>query len=1345
MDLNSLPWMPRTKRTARTLLAALGLAAAALPAAHADINLADKPLFSSVSVPGNLILALSVEWPTATTPAYPSTTAYSSSSTFLGYFDPAKCYQYVAINTGTTSSPDYSTSYFTPMGAASSHACSSSSSLPLWSGNYLNWAAMQTLDTFRWVLTGGYRSVDSSSSTVLTKTYAAQDSSVMPQKTVASASLDGATPFTAAKWTSGATTRLRNLGSRMWITSSATGSSSLVAGTATSGAVAYTGQNSYVSNSSSSYAAPATTYELYISVKVCDSSTGSGGVEDNCVLYGSNYKPEGLMQTYSSKLRYSAFGYYNHSGTTSQQRDGGVMRARMKYIGPARPVPGSTSVTNSNAEWSSSTGIMAVNPDSDDASATQTLASNAGWSSVTIANSGVMNYLNKFGYSAKSYKSKDPVSELYYAALRYYKNLGNVASYTTLSGAGSAATATAWLDGFPAITSSDVWQKSSTATDAYYGSPILYSCQKNFILGIGDVNTHRDGNLYGSTIASSLEPSPTPTEVSADTSVNVKTATDMVGQLEGLSGSNTLGSLYGDSSSTTCASTGSQCNTYFIAGLAYDAHTNDIRSDLTGKQTVSTYWMDVLENQVYKHKNQYWLATKYGGFTVPTGFSAYASSNSTSTIATANWYTTSDTLTIGTTSLTYWTDASTTTDKRPDNYFPGNQADVMKSGLTSAFAKIVSESTAATGTALSTPSANITSSGAVSYSASYDPANWTGKVVASKASFSSGGTPTTTDQWDARALLSATSVTASTRKIVTCCTAAGAGLPFTNSDLTGSSLDGRTYYASFGSVPGVSTASQSVTNYIAYLRGDTAQEVKNGGAYRDRSYRLGDIVNSKPLAVAAPSFPYYDVYNPGYSAFKSTYSGRKTVVYVGANDGMLHAFDGSTGASSSGSELFAYIPSFTYGSSSTAASTGLASLGNPTFTHHYFVDGTPRQFDLDMSKTSGAASTAARDWRTVLIGGLGKGGKGYYAIDVTNPTAWTSETAVASKVLWEFTDSRMGYSYGEPSVVKTAKYGWVVILTSGYNNSDGVGYFFIVNPRTGALLEAVATPTGSTSEPINLAKHTSFIPDYTDMTADAVYAADLRGNVWRLDLTPTSASYSAPTLIATLANGSGTAQPAMTHLQIEIEPNSQKRYVLAGTGQLLGDTDISSSSMQSFYAIVDGTSTSGRFYTTATLPSGATFPITRSQLEPDTDLRVGIGSSPTKTMGWYFDMPVTSGIAERMDVDMAVNQGIVAFAGNLPNGSVCSPGGTPDGYAVNMATGQTVLVDSTSTLIAKADMTAMTGVVTEVAILRVDGKLRLYFGGNSADGTPKVVQSPANLTTASGAKQLNWRAVQLSN
>ncbi|HEY9065566.1 MAG TPA: hypothetical protein VIO33_11330, partial [Burkholderiaceae bacterium] len=189
-----------------------------------------------------------------------------------------------------------------------------------------------------------------------------------------------------------------------------------------------------------------------------------------------------------------------------------------------------------------------------------------------------------------------------------------------------------------------------------------------------------------------------------------------------------------------------------------------------------------------------------------------------------------------------------------------------------------------------------------------------------------------------------------------------------------------------------------------------------------------------------------------------------------------------------------------------------------------------------------------------------------------------------------------------------------------------------------------------------------------------------------------------------------------------------------------------SSSVQSFYAIADGTSTSGKFYTASTLPTGVTFPVTRSQLNANTDLLTGIGSSPSSTMGWYFDLPVTSGIAERITVDPTANQGVVAFAGNLPNGSVCSPGGTGDVYAVSMATGQSVLVSSSdsSKLIAKAEMT-FTGVITDIAIMRVDGKLRLYVGGNSSDGTPTVVNLPANLTTAAGAKQLNWRAVQLSN
>jgi len=230
--------------------APIALMLCGLAAAANAVTLADTPLFSTVSVPGNVALALSVEWPTATTPSYPSTTAYSTSSTYVGYFDPEKCYLYVPVNTGTTDKPDYSTSYFKPYGAASAHACTSSGATPLWSGNYMNWASMQTLDVFRWALTGGYRSTDLEGKTILTKTYADKTGSgtKAPDKTL-TAGVSGATPFT---WNS-VTTSIKNRGVALYITGTNTVSDSTptwgcVKGSPclkTNDATDYVGQNSY--------------------------------------------------------------------------------------------------------------------------------------------------------------------------------------------------------------------------------------------------------------------------------------------------------------------------------------------------------------------------------------------------------------------------------------------------------------------------------------------------------------------------------------------------------------------------------------------------------------------------------------------------------------------------------------------------------------------------------------------------------------------------------------------------------------------------------------------------------------------------------------------------------------------------------------------------------------------------------------------------------------------------------------------------------------------------------------------------------------------------------------------
>ncbi len=1347
--------MMQISRACRALaaLAATAVLLASAPPAMADVTLADAPLFTTITVPGNLLLALSVEYPTASTSAYPATTAYTSSSTYLGYFDPAKCYTYNYYNASTSGTADYTKSYFVPDSAATSNVCSGST---LWSGNWLNWASMQSLDEFRWVLTGGNRSVDSSTQTILTKTYhSGQDSSSAAAKAITGSSLvSGATALSS--WTT-VNSRISGFGIRMMISNCTN---------ATATADFNPANTADLSCSTSNSHAPVA-YALYMNVQVCASAALK---ESNCVLYGSVYKPEGLMQTYSSKLRYSAMGYLNDGNVL---RDGGVLRAGMKYIGPTQPVPGSTAISNSVNEWDGTTGIMGANPNSADANSTAAAAVTAGAATTfTITQSGVMNYLNKFGYKASSYKQYDPVSELYYAAIRYFKNQGNVTTYSDLTG-GTAANINTWLDGFPVITN---W------TD-----PIVYSCQKNFILGIGDVNTHRDTNLPGSTLWSASntagqEPAQ-PGEVTSDSTVNVDTATDMVGKLE--NGGTTLGS--------TLISTG-RYDGYYIAGLAYDAHTKDIRSDLADAQTISTYWLDVLENTTYISKNEYYYATKYGGFTLPDNvlpsgatynsskatLVPYSSSNATNTLTTSTgsisfalntsnsntmWHTNADRCS----GASLCASTNTSGDYRPDNYFTAANADGMKTSLTAAFQKIAAEASPANSASISTPTINTTSSGSVTYGATYDPTNWTGKVTASTLTFDSSGVPTATQQWDARALLTASTVTPSSRKIVTCCTSSATvpGLTFTNSTTNGfgqttivapaSNAYNATSSAYFALVPGVATAYQSADNFMAYLRGDTTQELASTGHYRTRAYRLGDIVNSKPNAVGVPNQVYYDSTNPGYAAFKTAYAARNTIVYVGSNDGMLHAFDGSTGGTTSGQELFAYIPSFVYGSSSSAAATtGIEALGNPTFTHHYLVDATPGQFDVDLVNTYASATTratsstrtmctstaqanAATNWCTLLIGGLGKGGKGYYALDITDPTSWTSESAVANKVMWEFTDTHMGYTYGTPSVVKTRKWGWVVVMTSGYNNDNGVGYFYFVSPSTGALLERVATPTGSSSAPINMGQHTAYEPDYTDGTADAVYGVDLNGNVWRVDLTPTTGSYAAPTLIATLKDASSNTQPITTRPLVEQDTSSTARYVLVGTGRLLSDTDITSALVQSFYAIIDGTVSYGGFYTAATLPANVSFPIVRSELNANTNLLTGI-SAAAGTVGWYYDLPVVGGIAERVNVDPTTTSGIVAWAGNLPNGSACSPSGTGDTYATAFSTGKTVLWNATTgTYI--ASINDPNGIITEVSFINVSGTTYLYSG----DSTGAINKNTTNITSNGGVKQLNWRDVPLAN
>ena len=402
------------------------------------------------------------------------------------------------------------------------------------------------------------------------------------------------------------------------------------------------------------------------------------------------------------------------------------------------------------------------------------------------------------------------------------------------------------------------------------------------------------------------------------------------------------------------------------------------------------------------------------------------------------------------------------------------------------------------------------------------------------------------------------------------------------------------------------------------------------------------------------------------------------------------------------------------------------------------MDATPLSFDVDLNNAGGVFTTASTgngaDWHSLLIGGLGKGGKSYYAIDVTDPASMGSEAAVAGKVMWEFTDPTMGYSYGAPTVAKTKKYGWVVILTSGYNNSDGKGHLYIVNPRTGALLEKIDTPTSSNG----LAQASSFVTDFADYTADAVYAADLDGQLWRFDLTAakgTTAGYPAPTLLARLTDASGNAQPVTAAPLIEIHPVSRKRFVLLGTGRLLDSSDVNSKAAQSFYAILDGTG--GSFNTVKE-------PITRSQLTQVADLTTGITLSNT-AMGWYLELGTDTSVSWRMVSTPSAFNGLVAFSSLLTSGDACSPSGRSRVYIVNYGSGQSVLLPAKTGYVdfptAVTDLRFVEVIQSDPVTGATSRNVRAIVGTVLGD-TDRVKHNPSS---GISLRLLNWREVPAVN
>ena len=215
------------------------------------------------------------------------------------------------------------------------------------------------------------------------------------------------------------------------------------------------------------------------------------------------------------------------------------------------------------------------------------------------------------------------------------------------------------------------------------------------------------------------------------------------------------------------------------------------------------------------------------------------------------------------------------------------------------------------------------------------------------------------------------------------------------------------------------TNGQDVLNY---LRGDKALEKQNGGQFRNRTHILGDIVFSNPAYVAGPNAANL---SGSYLAFAAAHASRPPVIYVGADDGMLHAFDAATG-----NERFAYVPRGVYGN--------LINLVSPFYNarHLFFVDGSPQVTDVQFADST---------WHSVLFGNEGAGGKSIFAIDVTDPTTLSSEGAVASAVLWDFTHIDMGLGYANPQLANTSA-GTLLFVGNGYDSTNEKPFLYALNP-----------------------------------------------------------------------------------------------------------------------------------------------------------------------------------------------------------------------------------------------------------------------------------------------------------
>jgi type IV pilus assembly protein PilY1 len=622
--------------------------------------------------------------------------------------------------------------------------------------------------------------------------------------------------------------------------------------------------------------------------------------------------------------------------------------------------------------------------------------------------------------------------------------------------------------------------------------------------------------------------------------------------------------------------------------------------------------------------------------------------------------------------------------------FTATDPSALSTGIASALAEAANQPLSLT--SISPTSGSVMAGGRV-YQATFNPSQWYGRLYAfSQSTTASLDTSLTAATWEASNMMPAHG----SRKI------------FTYNPGTITSLGNGTL---FDFSAGGLTAAQRLTldnnlSLLNYLRGDATNEFAGGvGTFRDRQRYtrdnrpggvLGDIVNSTPVQVPEHGYGTLPITVDGaglYAAYRSSTNPNIQnyikSVFVGANDGMLHAFNSVDGV-----ERFGFVPSAIYTvprSNGLMPENKLKMLADQAYTHRFTVDGTPQLSDAFLGGATGS-------WRAILNGTTGAGGRSIFAIDVTEPSTGPLGTFGAGKVLWELSDAtldpevadNMGYilNYGHVALMSNNQ--WALIYGNGYDSARGQAVLFIRDLATGAKIATI--PVGPVPAP-GTAKNGLSQPNFVleGRKAKYIYAGDLRGNMWKFDVSSVNPSdwgsafgttLTPAPLYTTPTNQPITVMPTIYFRRLGTADNGV--MLTFGTGKLFDTEDNASGNppnvnltTQAIYGIWDKPN-SGAGYATSNF-SGLSELIPRSMnttlaIANDTSLTGTNNTVPTlaNPRGWYFNLP-TSG--ERVNVNPQLPNASnplspVIVVANTPSAVVpCVTGGTARVFAFDPVTG----------------------------------------------------------------------------